>query len=170
MARQPPFALGSAAALMEAAARRTPTEVEAALGRYRHGEIVEAARAAAGAALGASRWDTLAYLADFLRDVTASRGEPRIGGERGCDDSGESGEGDGGKGDGGKGDCGEGDGGEGDGGEGGEGDSGEGDGGQGGHAGILGFVVPLVARPAGSASRTLLVFTVSPRPSGDSPP
>lgn len=64
-----------ATALNDAAASRTPTEVEAALGRVAADQRMAAAEGAAAAALRARRWDNLAYLADFLTDLTSGGGE-----------------------------------------------------------------------------------------------
>lgn len=65
--------------LITAAATETPSAVETALGRFRDETRVAAAREAAAAALGASRWDNLSYLAGFLADVTAPH--PPTGGD-----------------------------------------------------------------------------------------
>jgi hypothetical protein len=55
------------------AAAGTPSEVEAALSRFRGSRTIAAAASAARIALESKRWDNLAYLADFLYDVTSQR-------------------------------------------------------------------------------------------------
>lgn len=66
-------------ALSRAAETGNSDEIEAALGAIKgDADRVEAAKAAAAAALKAERWDNLAYLADFLADVTAAH--PPTGG------------------------------------------------------------------------------------------
>lgn len=49
--------------------------VETALGRFKGADAVGAARQAADAARREERWDNLAYLADFLHDVSAHGGD-----------------------------------------------------------------------------------------------
>jgi hypothetical protein len=66
------------AAAVRAAVDGTPSQVEAALGRCHGHATVRTAEHAARAALDAKRWDNLAYLADFLADVTTEH--PPTGG------------------------------------------------------------------------------------------
>jgi hypothetical protein len=60
------------ARLIRVAAQGSVTLVEAALGRVPRNAVLQAARQAATSALAAERWENLAYLADFLADVTAT--------------------------------------------------------------------------------------------------
>jgi hypothetical protein len=76
------------AALTRAATNGAPSEVEAALGRFKGDAAVGAAERAAATALGAARWDNLSYLADFLADVTA--GHPPTGGESDSEEPGDA--------------------------------------------------------------------------------
>jgi hypothetical protein len=69
----------------------TPSEVETVLGRFRGDAATAAAEEAAQSALGAKRWANLAYLADFLADVTAPH-PPSGGGEDSDKEYGDSGE------------------------------------------------------------------------------
>jgi hypothetical protein len=92
---------GGRTALEAAAARGAPGEVEAALGAVDGAGRVEAAKRGAAAALAAEKWENLAFLADFLADVTsmAERGGSSDGegpggeegeeGEEGEDDMGD---------------------------------------------------------------------------------
>jgi hypothetical protein len=85
-AESPSSLAGPYSALLRAATHGTASEVEAALGRHR-GDAADAAIAAAAAALAARQWDNLAYLADFLADITAEH-PPLGGGEDEADDDG----------------------------------------------------------------------------------
>lgn len=58
--------------------------VETALGRFKGADAIAAARLAVDAARRADRWDNLAYLADFLHDVSAHGG--RDGDDESSDD------------------------------------------------------------------------------------
>ncbi len=81
-------------ALIRAAAEESTSAVEATLGPLPKADLIAAARRAAARALDAERWDNLAYLADFLADVTAAH--PPKGGGCSCgaqnEDDGGSGE------------------------------------------------------------------------------
>jgi hypothetical protein len=59
------------AALTHAVLTGEPSQLEVALGRFRGADAVAAAERAAAEALSARRWEALAFLADFLADVTA---------------------------------------------------------------------------------------------------
>ena len=56
--------------LNSAVTRGNVSEVEVALGQFRGYYAFEAARQAAKVAIESGKWDNLAYLADFLADIS----------------------------------------------------------------------------------------------------